>query len=110
MPRAKGLERAIDRVPRNRKIAHARGLAAYSLAGSQLWFNDAVAPRSLAVSNNFVCGISSDTSVSVIRTNGEYVGEATTLTSIRAIAVAAATDILAIASADRNVLAWQLPV
>ena len=90
--------------------ASARGLAAYSLAGSQLWFNDAVAPRSLAVSNNFVCGISSDTSVSVIRTNGEYVGEATTLTSIRAIALAAATDILAIASADRNVLAWQLPV
>ena len=33
MPRKKGLERAIDRVPRNRKIAHARGLAAYAVDG-----------------------------------------------------------------------------
>ena len=89
--------------------ASPRGVAAYSLAGSQLWFNDGVAPRSLVASKSFLCGISSDTSVSVLRTNGEYVGEATTLTSIRAIALAPETDVLAIASAERNVLAWQLP-
>ena len=90
--------------------ASPRGIAAYSIAGSRLWFNDEVAPRSLTASDNFVCGLSSDTSVSVLRTNGEYVGEATALTSIRAVALAAETDILAIASAERNVLAWQLPV
>ncbi|MCY3800642.1 MAG: hypothetical protein OXG46_03605 [Chloroflexi bacterium] len=90
--------------------ASPRGVAAYSIAGSRLWFNDEVAPRSLTASDNFVCGLSSDTSVSVLRTNGEYVGEATTLTSIRAVALAPETDILAIASAERNVLAWQLPV
>ncbi len=89
--------------------ASPRGVAAYSLAGSQLWFNDGVAPRSLVASKSFVCGISSDTSVSVLRTNGEYVGEATTLTSIRAIALSPETDVLVIASAERNVLAWQLP-
>ena len=89
--------------------ASPRGVAAYSLAGSQLWFNDEVAPRSLVTSKSFVCGISSDTSVSVLRTNGEYVGEATTLTSIRSIALAPETDVLAIASAERNILAWQLP-
>ncbi len=90
--------------------ASPRGIAAYSIAGSPLWFNDEVAPRSLTASDNFVCGLSSDTSVSVLRTNGEYVGEATTLTSIRAVALAPETDVLAIASAERNVLAWQLPV
>ena len=90
--------------------ASPRGVAAYSIAGSPLWFNDEVAPRSLTASDNFVCGLSSDTSVSVLRTNGEYVGEATTLTSIRAVALAPETDVLAVASAERNVLAWQLPV
>lgn len=90
-------------------LTSARGLAAYSLRGVQLWFNDKVAPRSLMTSRNFVCGISSDTSVSVVRTNGDYVGEATTLTSIRAVSLAPASDVLAIASAERNVVAWQLP-
>ena len=86
-----------------------KGIAAYDLDGSQLWFNDQVAPRSLMVSADFVCGLSSDTSISVIRTDGEYLGEATTLASIRAAALAPATNLLVAASAERYVLAWQLP-
>lgn len=86
-----------------------KGVAAYNIDGSQLWFNDQVAPRSLLVSSNFVCALSSDTSISVIRANGEYVGEATTLASIRAAALVPETDLLVAASAERYVLAWQLP-
>ena len=91
-------------------VGTSKGLAAYGLDGAQIWFNDQVAPRSLLTSRSFVCGISSDTSVSVVRIDGTYVGEATTLSSIKAVALAEATDVLAIASSERNVLAWQLPV
>ena len=86
-----------------------KGIAAYNLDGDQLWFNDQVAPRSLMVSTDYVCGLSSDTSISVIRSNGSYLGEATTLASIRAAALAPATNLLVAASAERYVLAWQLP-
>ncbi len=86
-----------------------KGLAAYNLDGAQLWFNDRVAPRSLMVSGDYVCGLSSDTSISVIQSDGVYIGEATTLASIRATALAPATNLLVAASAERYVLAWQLP-
>ncbi len=86
-----------------------KGLAAYNLDGAQLWFNDRVAPRSLMVSRDYVCGLSSDTSISVIQSDGVYIGEATTLASIRAAALASATNLLVAASAERYVLAWQLP-
>ena len=86
-----------------------KGLAAYNLEGSQIWFNDQVAPRTLMTSTGYVCGLSSDTSISVIQADGVYLGEATTLASIRAAALAAATDVLVAASAERYVLAWQLP-
>jgi DNA-binding beta-propeller fold protein YncE len=86
-----------------------KGLAAYNLDGAQLWFNDRVAPRSLMVSRDYVCGLSSDTSISVIQADGVYIGEATTLASIRATTLAPATNLLVAASAERYVLAWQLP-
>ncbi|MDP6348993.1 MAG: hypothetical protein QGG58_04305 [Chloroflexota bacterium] len=86
-----------------------KGLAAYDLGGAQLWFNDQVAPRTLMTSVGYVCGLSSDTSISVIRAGGDYLGEATTLASIRAAGLATATDRLVAASAERYVLAWQLP-
>ena len=86
-----------------------KGLAAYNLDGAQIWFNDRVAPRSLMVSGDYVCGLSSDTSISVIQSDGVYIGEATTLASIRATTLAPATSLLVAASAERYVLAWQLP-
>jgi len=86
-----------------------KGLAAYNLDGAQLWFNDRVAPRSLMVSEDYVCGLSSNTSISVIQSDGVYIGEATTLASIRATVLAPSTNLLVAASAERYVLAWQLP-
>ena len=86
-----------------------KGLAAYNLDGAQLWFNDRVAPRSLMVSEDYVCGLSSNTSISVIQSDGVYIGEATTLASIRATVLAPSPNLLVAASADRYVLAWQLP-
>ncbi len=90
-------------------LASSRGLSAYSLDGDRLWFNDSVKMRDLQVSTTYICGTSSDTSVSVVRTNGDYLGDATTLSSLRGYTLSRKSNMLVAVSADRNVLAWQLP-
>lgn len=90
-------------------LASSRGVSAYSLAGDRLWFNDSVRMRDLQVSDTYICGSSSDTSVSVVRTNGDYLGDATTLSSLRGYTLSRKSNILVAVSAERNVLAWQLP-
>jgi hypothetical protein len=84
-------------------------LSAIGMDGQTIWQNLDLAPRRIAASNNYVATVTEASTISVLTSTGELLGDATTLAPVRAIALAEDVDILIAASAEQRLQAWQLP-
>lgn len=90
-------------------LAGPNGLAAFSVTGTELWRVPGLAVERLLVTDAYVIAQTSERALTVIRADGEQLGQLVTSSEIRAVAAAPAANLLLAANAERAIEAWQLP-
>ncbi|MCY3912815.1 MAG: hypothetical protein OXG43_06145 [Chloroflexi bacterium] len=90
-------------------LAGEAGVGSFTLDGTEVWFTPRVRARAVYPMNDYVAALVDDMTITVIRSDGAVLGDATTLAAIRGVAVAPGLNRLFAVSAERQLQAWQLP-
>ncbi|MCY4110555.1 MAG: hypothetical protein OXF96_01280 [Chloroflexi bacterium] len=90
-------------------LAGEAGVGSFTLDGTEVWFTPRVRARAVYPMDDYVAALVDDMTITVIRSDGAVLGDATTLAAIRGVAVAPGLNRLFAVSAERQLQAWQLP-
>ncbi len=90
-------------------LAGEAGVGSFTLDGTEVWFAPRVRARAVYPMDDYVAALVDDMTITVIRSDGAVLGDATTLAAIRGVAVAPGLNRLFAVSAERQLQAWQLP-
>jgi len=90
-------------------LAGEAGVGSFTLDGTEVWFAPRVRARAVYPMDDYVAALVDDMTITIIRSDGAVLGDATTLAPIRGIAVAPGLNRLFTVSAERQLQAWQLP-
>ena len=90
-------------------LAGEAGVGSFTLDGTEVWFAPRVRARAVFPMDDYVAALVDDMTITIIRSDGAVIGDATTLAPIRGVAVAAGLNRLFAVSAERQLQAWQLP-
>lgn len=90
-------------------LAGEAGVGSFTLDGTEVWFEPRVRARAVYPMDDYVAALVDDMTITIIRSDGAVLGDATTLAAIRGIAVAPGLNRLFAVTAERQLQAWQLP-
>ena len=90
-------------------LAGEAGVGSFTLDGTEVWFAPRVRARAVYPMDDYVAALVDDMTITIIRSDGAVLGDATTLAAIRGVAVAPGLNRLFAVSAERQLQAWQLP-
>ncbi len=90
-------------------LAGEAGVGSFTLDGTEVWFAPRVRARAVYPMDDYVAALVDDMTITIIRSDGAVLGDATTLAPIRGVAVAPGLNRLFAVSAERQLQAWQLP-
>ena len=85
------------------------GVGAFGIDASEIWFVPGLQARQVLPTRDYAAAAIDDLTVTIIRSDGSLLGDATTPSAIRGLAVAPERNLLIVLSADRSLQAWQLP-
>ena len=90
-------------------LAGDAGIGSFTIDGFEIWTAPTVRARTLYPMASYIGAHVDDLTITVIRNDGVILGNATTLATIHAIAVAPDRDRIFAVSAERQIQAWQMP-
>jgi len=90
-------------------LAGEAGVGSFTLDGTEVWFAPRVRARAVYPMDDYVAALVDDMTITIIRSDGAVLGDATTLAAIRGVAVAPGLNRLFAVNAERQLQAWQLP-